>query len=227
MTLKCLSTGSTANCYILTHEGKHLILDMGIPVPEIKKGMDFDIGNVVGALCTHCHKDHSLSVEKLKKMGIPVWQPYLSEHKRQRTRIGDFQIECFDVPHNGTENRGFLITMGGTTFLYCTDYEYIPYDLSKRNINVMLLEMNYQKHRITDNSHLTHVVLGHAEEQTAIGVIQQNLKCLRAVILCHMSNSGGLDRELAMQHIREIVPEYISTNWAKAGESYDISECPF
>ena len=223
MTLKCLSTGSTANCYILTDDdGKHLILDAGLPIGEIKKGLDFDIMNTVGALITHEHKDHSLSADRIKQIGLPVWQPYLS-HNRQHTHIGNFDIECFDVPHNGTRNRAFLIKANGIVFLYATDFEYIPYDLSGREINVMLIEMNYQRDRIDGNDHLTHVVLGHSEEQTTIGVIKQNLKHLRSVILCHQSKSGGLNRELAMEHTREVVPDSISVEWAKNGTTYVIS----
>ena len=230
MTLKTLATGSTGNCYILTTEsGNHLILDAGIPFPEIKKGLDFDIENIEGCIVTHSHKDHSLSVDKLKSAGIKVWQPYLDDvHKRMRVYMGDFQISCFDVPHNGCENRGFLISADNTTFLYATDFEYIPYDLSSRNINVMLIEMNYQSERINDlDEHRQHTVLGHAEEKTTIDIIENNMKHLRKIILCHMSKSGALDRELAMEHIRDFVPEYIDVQWAKPELEVNLDECPF
>lgn len=229
MTLKTIATGSKGNCYILTADsGKQLILDAGIPIAEIKKGLDFDVENVVGAIVTHCHKDHSLSVSKLRTMGIPVWTPYTSDFVRQKTRLGEFDIECFDVPHNGTPCRAFIIKIEGTTVLYCTDYEYIPYRLDKKQINVMLIEMNYQTDRIADmDSHRQHTVLGHAEERTTIDVIAKNMKHLRKVILCHMSKSGSLDRELAMKHIREVVPNYIEVVWAKENTTEDISDCPF
>lgn len=229
MTLKTIATGSTGNCYILTADnGKQLILDAGIPIAEIKRGLDFDVENVVGVIVTHCHKDHSLSVSKLRTMGIPVWTPYTSDHVRQKTRLGEFIIECFDVPHNGTPCRAFIIKLEGTTVLYCTDYEYIPYRLDKKQINVMLIEMNYQTDRIADmDSHRQHTVLGHAEERTTIDVIAKNVKHLRKVILCHMSKSGSLDRELAMKHIREVVPDYIEVVWAKENTTEDISDCPF
>ena len=230
MTLKTIATGSTGNCYILTSDsGKHLILDAGIPIAEIKKGLDFDVENVVGAIITHCHNDHSLSANKLKKMGIPVWQPYLSDKVRQRTHLDKFVVECFDVPHNGTSCRAYIIKVDGTTILYCTDFEYIPYDLSKKQINIMLIELNYQSDRIADmDSHRQHTVLGHAEEQTTIGAILKNKRNLRKVILCHMSKSGSLDRDLAMEHIREFVPEeYIDIVWANENTTEDISECPF
>lgn len=229
MTIKTLATGSKGNCYILTaNSGKQIILDAGIPIAEIKRGLDFDVENVVGAIVTHCHKDHSLSVSKLRTMGIPVWTPYTSDFVRQKTRLGEFDIECFDVPHNGTPCRAFIIKVEGTTILYCTDYEYIPYRLDKKQINVMLIEMNYQTDRIADmDSHRQHTVLGHSEERTTIDVIAKNMKHLRKVILCHMSKSGSLDRELAMKHIREVVPDYIEVVWAKENTIEDISDCPF
>lgn len=161
-------------------------------------------------------------------MCIPVWTPYTSDFVRQKTRLGEFDIECFDVPHNGTPCRAFIIKVEGTTILYCTDYEYIPYRLDKKQINVMLIEMNYQIDRIADmDSHRQHTVLGHAEERTTIDVIAKNMKHLRKVILCHMSKSGSLDRELAMKHIREVVPNYIEVVWAKENTTEDISDCPF
>lgn len=229
MKLKTIATGSTGNCYILTSDsGKHLILDAGIPIAEIKKGLNYDVENIVGAIVTHCHNDHSLSVGKLRNMGIPTWCPYYSDKVRQKTHLDCFEIECFDVPHNGTACRAFIIEVDGTTILYCTDFEYIPYDLSKKQINIMLIELNYQSDKIADmDNHRQHTVLGHAEEQTTIGAILKNKRNLRKVILCHMSKSGSLNRETAMQHIREVIPDYIDVVWARENTVEDISECPF
>lgn len=227
MTLKTLNSGSDGNCYILTNDaGKHLILDAGIKEPEIKKGLNFEIENVVGAVISHEHLDHSKSAGKLGNF-TPVWTPYKDEHKIQHTHLGDFDIKCFDVPHNGTPNKAFIITADNSKILYATDYEYIPYDLSKEEINVALIELNYQVDRISESDHLRHVVLGHAEETTTINFLSTIKKRLRTVILCHMSKSGGLDRELAMKHLREKLPEYIDIQWAKANETYNISEIPF
>lgn len=35
LTLKCLATGSSGNCYLLNSETETLILDCGIPVKEV------------------------------------------------------------------------------------------------------------------------------------------------------------------------------------------------
>lgn len=229
MILKCLSTGSKANCYILTSEsGKHLILDAGVTVPEIKKGLNFDIANVEGCLVTHEHKDHSLSADKIANFS-PVWKPYESEQKKLHTHLGEFDITSFDVPHNGVENRGFLIGVDEQMILYVTDFEYIPYNLASKNIDTMLIELNYQAENIEDNpnNHMSHVILGHAEEKVTIEILRQNTKSLRSVILCHMSNSGNLNRELAMKNIKDVLPNYVQVSWAKAGQTYNISRVPF
>lgn len=227
MTLKCLSTGSTANCYILKRDnGEMLILDAGLPINEIKKGIEFDVTNLKGALITHGHGDHVLSAEKLNQF-TPVWKPYLSEAKRQHTHLGEFDIQCFDLPHNGVENRGFIIRVDGQTICYMTDLEYCPYSLASQNIDTMIVECNYMSNLVSDDlPNLQHKVLGHCELETTIGILQDNLRTLRHVILVHMGQ-GTLDREKALERIREVVPAWITVEWAKSDKTYDLSVFPF
>lgn len=227
MILKCLATGSKANCYVLKRDnGEMLILDAGLPISEIKKGIGFDVAKLKGAVITHSHKDHSLSAEKLKQL-TPVWEPYLSEQKRQHTHLGDFDIQCFDLPHNGVENRGFIIRVDGQTICYMTDLEYCPYSLTSQNIDTMIVECNYMKNLVPDDlPNLQHKVLGHCELDTTIGILQGSLRTLKHIILVHMGQ-GTLDREKAMERIRDVVPEYITVMWARADRNYDISACPF
>ena len=229
MKFKCISTGSDGNAFVLTNDqGHHLLLEAGIPLPQIKRGLHYDIENLQGCVVSHSHLDHSLSVSKIRKMGIPMLLPYKLESKRLRTMIGDYIIETFPLPHNGVENRGFLITSGEQTVCFMTDFEYCPYDLTSRNIDTMIIEMNYQADRISDmDEHRRHVVLGHSEEKTTIEILKQNIKSLKNVIFIHMSNSGSLDRELAMKHVREVIPEYITVEWANPGKTYNISLIPF
>lgn len=56
MKLKCIATGSTGNCYTLTSSnGETLILDCGIPIKEIKKGLDWHIRGIRGMIISHAH----------------------------------------------------------------------------------------------------------------------------------------------------------------------------
>lgn len=56
MNLKCIATGSTGNCYLLTSDsGETLILDCGIPIKEIKKGLNWHIRGIRGMIISHAH----------------------------------------------------------------------------------------------------------------------------------------------------------------------------
>lgn len=228
MILKCLATGSKANCYVLKRDnGEMLILDAGLPIAEIKKGIGFDIENIKGCLCSHIHADHSRAVKSLRTIGVPVWCPFEYEEKRQRTRLGEFAVECFDLPHNGVENRGFIIVVDNQAICYITDAEYSPYTFRSKLLDTLIIECNYMKDLVSEDlPNLQHKVLGHMELETTLGIIQGNLKTLKHVILVHMGQ-GTLNREKAMQRIREVVPEWITVEWAKAGETYNLSDCPF
>lgn len=56
MLLGVNATGSKGNSYyIKADNGEILLLDAGIPIDEIKRGIDYDIGSVVGCCVTHKH----------------------------------------------------------------------------------------------------------------------------------------------------------------------------
>ena len=74
MILLCLGSGSQqGNCYLLDSGNEVLILDAGIPIKQIKKGLNWDISKVVGVCVTHAHIDHAKAVKDFENMGIPVF----------------------------------------------------------------------------------------------------------------------------------------------------------
>lgn len=209
MKILTIGTGSKGNSYILTSEnGKHLILDAGLPIAEIKRGLNFDIGNVVGCLVSHSHHDHDMSADKIENMAIRVFRPYLMEQKILKTTMDGFKITSFDVPHNGTECRGFIIEVDGKKILYATDLEYLPYTFTNQRLNVMMIECNYQEDRIvTENGHRDHVLLGHCELSTCRDFVAENVTdALKTIILIHPSQSGGLDKARAVNEIQAVAP---------------------
>ena len=208
MKILTIGTGSKGNSYILTSEnGKHLILDAGLPIAEIKRGLGFDIGNVEGCIVTHKHTDHSKSASKIENMGIRVFRPYYIMNKFLKTQIGEFAITTFDVPHNGIDNRAVIIKADGETILYATDFEYIPYKLREQRFTAMLVECNYQADMIAESTHLTHTVLGHCELSTCRDFASENVTdALKTIILIHPSQSGGLDKARAVTEIQAVAP---------------------
>lgn len=55
MVLKVLASSSKGNCYILESSGKKLLLECGINIKDIKRGLNFDFREVVGCLVSHEH----------------------------------------------------------------------------------------------------------------------------------------------------------------------------
>lgn len=220
--MKCLGSGSSGNCYLLNTATETLILDCGIPIKEIKKGLRFDLSRVVGVVVGHEHQDHSRSLKDLDYMGIPVMAPFQSgEVKRSRRQMGSFDITSFELPHNGVFNSGFLIKVEGQTILYMTDFEYCPYTFKKQKVNHMLIECNYQKsHVSSDLANYEHKLRGHCELDVCKEFVRVNRTDeLKTVILCHLG--FGADADECMAEVEKVAgcPVYV----AEANSSYVLN----
>nr|DAH24172.1 MAG TPA: hypothetical protein [Caudoviricetes sp.] len=242
MKLKCIATGSTGNCYLLTsNSGETLILDCGISIKEIKKGLNWNIKDVVGVLCTHKHLDHSKSVKDFVDMGIPIYAPYISQ-KPMAIGSGAFRIQSFDLTtidgnwtHTDANGEpcpiyGFLIThkeMG--RMLYITDCEVVKWKF--RDINHILLGVNYDKDLIDrDNTgKANHVFRGHLSIDTACDFVKANYSdSLQNVIMCHLSSENA-DKDSFIEKIKKVACG-ANVDVAAAGKSWNLknpSECPF
>ena len=56
MQLKCISTGSHGNGYVLTDaEGVSLIIEAGVKLKKVKEYLEFNLKNVSGMILSHAH----------------------------------------------------------------------------------------------------------------------------------------------------------------------------
>lgn len=242
MKLTCLGSSSAGNCYLLTsNSGETLILDCGIPIKEIKKGLNWNVKDVVGAICTHSHQDHSKSVKDLNNMGIPVCKPYEDLLMNQFLANSYFTVRAFDLTtidgnwtHTNADGEpcpifGFLIThkeMG--RMLYITDCEVVKWKF--KDINHILLGVNYDKDLVdTDNPKTNHVFRGHLSIDTACDFVKANdSDSLQNVIMCHLSSENA-DKDSFIEKMKNAV-NVANVDVAVAGKSWDLknpSECPF
>ena len=242
MYLKCLGSSSAGNCYLLTSgNGETLILDCGIPIKEIKKGLNWNVKDVVGVLCTHKHLDHSKSVKDFRQMGIPVFAPYISE-KPMKIGNGDFRVQAFDLTtidgnwtHTDANGEpcpifGFLIThkeMG--KMLYITDCEVVKWKF--KDINHILLGVNYDKDLIDrDNTgKANHVFRGHLSIDTACDFVKANYSdSLQNVIMCHLSSENA-DRDSFIEKMKKVAYG-ANVDVAERNKEWVLrkgDECPF
>ena len=243
MKLKCIATGSCGNCYTLTsNSGETLILDCGIPIKEIKKGLNWNIRNVVGCIVSHVHSDHSKSVKDFEDMGIPVCKPYEALLMNQFLANSYFTVRTFDLTtldgrwtHTNSDGSecpcyGFLIThpeMG--RMLYITDTNLIKWRF--KSINHILLGVNYDKDLIDneDSAKVNHVYRGHMSIDTACDFVKaNNSKDLQNVIMCHLSKNNA-DKDLFIDKMKSTVPN-VNADVAECNKEWLLqnpNECPF
>ena len=166
----------------------------------------------------------------LKYMGINVWQPYLEEQKIQRQYFGGFSVRSFDVPHDNEPCCGFLIECpNGERLLYATDFEYIKYSFKKIGIHHMLIEANYQEKYIDKSANnKDHVLRGHCELNTTLGIVKDNADSLKTVILCHLSLNNANSMEM-VEEVKKVVKSGVYVDYARKGLEIKLNtdECPF
>lgn len=217
MKLTCLGTGSSGNCYLLQADsGETLIIDCGISIKEIKKGLNWNIKDVAGVLCTHKHLDHSKSVKDFETMGIPICKPYETLLMNQFLANSYFTVRTFDLTtidgnwtHTDADGTpcpiyGFLIThpeMG--RMLYITDCELIKWKF--KDINHILLGVNYDKDLVdTYNPKANHVFRGHLSIDTACDFVKANYSdSLQNVIMCHLSEENA-DKDNFIEQMKKV-----------------------
>lgn len=242
MKLKCIATGSTGNCYTLTSDsGETLILDCGIPIKEIKKGLNWNVKDVVGVICTHKHLDHSKSVKDFETMGIPICEPYKALLMNQFLANSYFTVRAFDLTtvdgrwtHTDANGEpcpifGFLIAhkeMG--RMLYITDCEVIKWKF--KDINHILLGVNYDKDLVdTNNPKANHVFRGHLSIDTACDFVKaNNSDSLQNVIMCHLSSENA-DSDSFIEKMKKVACG-ANVDVAEQGKSWSLrkgDECPF
>ena len=242
MKLKCIATGSTGNTYALISEiGEILLLDLGVSEKTIKKGIDWKISNVVGTVISHRHKDHSLSVEDFKSMGIPIFAPYLCDSCKSMN-MGEFTVKPFDLTtidgnwtHTDANGEpcpiyGFLITHKEIgRMLYITDTNLIKWRF--KSINHILLGVNYDKDLIEneDSAKVNHVYRGHMSIDTACDFVKaNNSKDLQNVIMCHLSKNNA-DKDLFIDKMQKVAAQ-ANVYVARKGLEVELrraDKCPF
>lgn len=242
MKLKCIATGSSGNCYtLMSSTGETIILDCGIPIMDIKKGLNWNIKGVAGCMVTHAHKDHSASIKAIEDMRIPVFAPYISLEP-MAIGSGAFTIQAFDLTTidgiwthtnaDGTECPcyGFLIRhreMG--KLLYITDTELIKWRF--KDIDHILLGVNYDKELVNadDKAKNNHIFRGHLEIDTACDFVKaNNSDSLQNVIMCHLSG-GNADKDIFIRKMQKAVP-WANVDVAEAGKEWILrkgDEPPF
>ena len=198
--LKCISTGSTANCYLLTNGKETLIIDMGIKYSQLLMEID-DMDKVVGGVLSHEHTDHNAinrnyrTSDLLEQIGIHIISPENAELYK-KYKLGSFEIipiECF---HNVT-CYGYVIKIDGKYLYFATDTRKME-KISNIQIDYFVVECNYCEYLCeeamlksdTNLTHLNNVLKNHQSLNTLDNYFQNLGYRPNTIITIHKSNTG-------------------------------------
>ena len=235
-----LASGSSGNCYYIGTDTYGILVDAGIAVRTLKKELK-DVGIGMETICavfvTHDHADHIKAVGVLgEKLHIPIYatarvhvginKSYCMTEKLHTSarylekqtpmQLEDFCIESFEVPHDGTDNVGYFITIDDKKFAFLTDLgeitpvaaEYIcraNYLVLEANYDDEMLQMGpyppYLKERIKSRT-------GHmSNAATAQFLADHFSNQLRYIWLCHLSKDNN-HPELAYKTVELKLHDY-------------------
>lgn len=246
MKLKVLGSSSSGNCYILVaSDGSILVIECGLPLIEVKKAIDFKIGNIAGAIVTHQHGDHAKFIAEYLRSAIRVCaleEVFEAHGVKQHTfgktiepmhgyRIGTFNVFVVPVEHD-VPCVGFIVEhaeMGKMLFL--TDTMMFEYRIE--HLSQIMIEANYAddileyniENGLTSASMRPRLLQSHMEIKTTESILQStNLDEVQNIILIHLSGHNS-DADVFQKRIAGKTGKTVTV--AKRGVCIDVSKEPY
>ena len=156
MDIKVLASGSAGNCYWISDGVTPLLLECGIPIKQIRQGLNFGLSDVTACLLTHEHGDHSKAIKDVLRAGIDIYTSPgtidalgLENHRLRPVRdkqsfvVGTWVVRAFETQHDAKEPLGFLLHSKATSerLVFATDTYYVRYKFP--GLTHIMIECNY------------------------------------------------------------------------------------
>ncbi len=229
-------SGSSGNCAYIGTPSCGLLIDAGVDnnyVIEQLKANSINPESIVGILLTHDHSDHVrfayAILRRYRQMRIfataKAFNGLLRRHSISRRikdyhtpifkefpfQAGIFTVTAFETSHDGTDNAGFCIEGGGTTFVVTTDTGTITSraDEYMRRTHNLMIESNYDAEMLRNGRYPVHLkariasTIGHldnADTARYLAAIARSAG-LKRVFLCHLSQDNNTP-QIALATVR-------------------------
>lgn len=221
MKIIVIESGSKGNATLIYDEGRLLLIDMGITLTSLKKGLaiinkkPLDIDAL---LLTHSHSDHTKGISLLDPLpiycskgsyegsNVNVVKPYKS------FSIEHFKITPIEASHDAPGTFGFIIENKKEKLSYLTDTGMIPEKtLDKmRNSDYFIIESNHNIKKLHQTNRPAHLKLrilsdeGHlSNEASAIYMSELVGDRTKEIILAHLSEEAN-EPELALKAYQKV-----------------------
>lgn len=234
-------SGSSGNCYYLYTETDSLIIDAGVGIRTLKKyfrdyGLSLD--KVHRILITHDHADHIKCVGSMSHdYHLPVYATRIVHQGIDRNycvarkvsgelrqyldvgvtvQLGEFSVTPFSVPHDSSDNVGYMIEVQNTTFCIITDAGCVTEEMASyiSRAQHLVIEANHDREMLQHGPYPQHLKeritngTGHLNNEACAQAIANHMSgCLRNVWLCHLSEENN-HPELARKTVETILRSY-------------------
>ncbi|MGC9151023.1 MAG: MBL fold metallo-hydrolase [Microbacter sp.] len=213
------ASGSTGNCFFIGNGFEGILIDAGIGIRSIRKGLKnigLDFANILGVFVTHDHFDHIKAVAPLTEKfhvpmyaTLPVYQrlsqgaiaPQCILEKEVPVHLHDWEITAFEVSHDGTDNVGYTIQYRQQTFTLLTDLGFIC-ERAARHIamaDYLVIEANYDEQMLEQSAYPDYLKnrirskTGHMSNADTAHFLSNHFpEKLKSVFLCHLSHFNNL-----------------------------------
>lgn len=231
--LTVLGCSSKGNCYLLENDDTLIMLDCGVNIQKTLKNID--LKKLKGILITHCHTDHTKSLdtfkyytlskiygndEALNKFSLVNEQKEVV-NEEEPFNIGSFTIMPFQVFHD-VKNYNYLIkdNINNYKLLYITDCGRIP-EYQFTNINAFLIEANYNEQWYEGKIELKPKEirnlkgLGHLSVQKTFNFLKENINDkTKLILLTHISYEIQNYKEME-EYIKNMIRKETNKNKIK------------
>lgn len=221
MKIIVIESGSKGNATLISDKGRLLLIDMGITLTSLKKGLA-RLGkkplDIDALLLTHSHSDHTKGVNLLdplpiycskgtyKGTNVTVIKPY------KTFSIDHLKITPIEASHDAPGTLGFVIENENEKLSYLTDTGMIPEtSLEKmKNSDYFIIESNHNIKKLHQTNRPAYLKLrilsdeGHlSNEASAIYMSELVGERTKEIILAHLSEEAN-DPEQALQAYKKV-----------------------
>lgn len=256
-----LGSGSAGNCALVESAGTKLLLDAGLSARQTVARLTtlgVEPSQLAGVLLTHEHGDHAGGLEVMcRRWDLPIYTTRLTAeamqhggelatHKNWRYfqpgrvfALGDFEIDCFPVPHDATEPVGFVLHHRSGALALLTDLGHATKLVIERvrEAHTLIIETNHDGPLLQQDTKRPWSVKqrilsrhGHLSNDAAAAVVRDLLDrggCLQRALLGHLSRdcnrpdlavnavrvAAGEDLEIFCASQSEISPRFAISNY--------------
>ena len=163
-----LASGSKGNCTLIKLDKINIMIDMGLPMSNLKERLEKDIPKIDILIITHIHVDHIKGLKSIVKEQNPdiyTLEENLSEkivskkiNIQNTIEKDNLFIELFELSHD-VKCSGVYIKYKDEELVYITDTGYVRDKLLNKykNKDIYILESNYDENMLRHGKYPYHL----------------------------------------------------------------------